>query len=73
MRPKTALPEGSEEISRVGEHMLVKYTLNGQPYYSIYSFYESEKGRRYFPRGGGGKDLEQVKQQLERITKAKRL
>jgi hypothetical protein len=72
MRPKTSLPEGSEEITRVGEHMLVKYKLNGQPYYSIYSFYESDKGRRYFPRGGGGTDLEQVKQQLERITKAKR-
>jgi len=70
MRPKTALPEGSEEIARAGEHILVKYTLNGQPYYAIYSFYESDKGTRYFPRGGGSRDLEQVKQQLERITKA---
>jgi len=72
MRPKTRLPEGSEEIARVGEHILVKHSLNGQPYYSIYSFYESKTGTRYFPRGGGGRDLEQVKQQLERITKAYR-
>jgi hypothetical protein len=71
MRPKKELPKGSEEIACVGEHILVKYMLNGQPYYSIYNFYDSESGRRYFPRAGGSRDLEQVKKQLERITGVK--
>ena len=72
MRAKKELPRGAEEVAHEGEYILVKYMHNGETYYSIYGFYESEKGRRYFPRGGGGRDLEQVKEQLERITKAHR-
>jgi len=71
MRPKKTLPEGSEEITRAGQHILIRHTLDGQPHYTIYSFYESDKGTRYIPRGGGGRDLEKVKQQLQRITKVK--
>ncbi|MBN2335394.1 hypothetical protein JXL21_07510 [Candidatus Bathyarchaeota archaeon] len=73
MNPKKKLPDGSEEIERKGEYILVKHSLDGQPYYSIFLFYESSKGTLYVPRGGGGRDLDQVKQQLDRITRAKRL
>jgi len=72
MRPKKELPRGAEEVDREGEYILVKYMHNGEPYYGIYSFYDSENGRRYFPRGGGGSSLEQATQQLERITGVKR-
>lgn len=73
MRAKKELPRGAEEVAREGEFILVRYMLNGGLWYSIYGFYESEDGVRYVPRGGGGRDLEQVKQQLERITGAKRV
>ena len=72
MRPKKELPKGAEEVTREGEYILVKYMHNGEPYYGVYSFYESEDGRRYFPRGGGGRSLEQATLQLERITGVKR-
>jgi predicted ATPase len=72
MRPKKDLPRGAEEVAREGEYILVMYMLNGEPYYGVYSFYESENGKRYFPRGGGGRSLEQATQQLERITGVKR-
>ncbi|OGD54081.1 hypothetical protein A3K81_06560 [Candidatus Bathyarchaeota archaeon RBG_13_60_20] len=71
MRHKRELPKGAEEVTREGEYILVKYMLNGVPWYSIYGFYESGDGVRYVPRGGGGRDLEQVKRQLERITGVK--
>jgi hypothetical protein len=73
MQPKKELPKGSEEMACVGEYILVKYMINGHPYYSIYNFYDSENGRYYFPLGGGSRDLEQVKHQLERITGVKQL
>jgi hypothetical protein len=72
MRPKRELPRGAEEVAREGEFILVRYTLNGGPWYSVYGFYDSGDGTRYVPRGGGGRDLEQVMQQLERITGVKR-
>lgn len=68
MHPKKRLPEGSEEIARAGGYILVKYDLEKKPYYSVFQFYETSDGTRYVPRGGGGRDLEEAKQQLERIT-----
>jgi hypothetical protein len=68
MRPKKELPKDSEEISRIGEYTLVKYQRNGKPFYSIYRFFESTKGMRYIPRGGGSADLDLVIKQLKRIT-----
>ena len=72
MNPKKKLPEGSEEIARAGGYILVKYDVEKKPFYSIFQFYETSKGTRYVPRGGGGRDLDEVKRQLERITGAKR-
>lgn len=68
MKPKKNLPEGSEEIEQLGQLILVKSTLNKEPYYSIFEFYESKDGRRYWPRGAGSNDLDAVKRELERIT-----
>ena len=68
MRPLTKLPKDSEEVVREGEFLIVKYSRSNKPFYSIYKFFESKKGMRYFPRGGGSNDLELVKQQFERIT-----
>jgi hypothetical protein len=72
MQPKKKLPEGSEEIAREGGYILVKYDVEKKPFYSVFQFYETSKGTRYVPRGGGGRDLDEVKRQLERITGAKR-
>jgi hypothetical protein len=72
MQPKKKLPEGSEEIARAGGYILVKYPLEKKPFYSVFQFYETSKGTRYVPRGGGGRDLDEVKRQLERITRARR-
>jgi len=68
MHPKKRLPEGSEEIARAGGYILVKYDLEKKPYYSVFQVYETGDGTRYVPRGGGGRDLEEAKRQLERIT-----
>jgi hypothetical protein len=68
MNPKKKLPDGSEEVTRQGEYLLVKYTLNKKPYYGIYEYFESSKGPRYWPRGASNTDLEVVKRELERIT-----
>ncbi len=68
MHPKKRLPEGSEEIARARGYILVKYDLEKKPYYSVFQFYETSGGTRYVPRGGGGRDLEEAKRQLERIT-----
>jgi len=68
MNPKKKLPEGSEEIIEIGRYILVKSTLDKQPYYSIYEFYETLDGPRYWPRGSGSSELEAVKTELERIT-----
>lgn len=68
MKPKKKLPEGSEEIIRQGKYLLIKSTLNKKPYYSIYEYFESSKGIRYWSRGAGNSDLEAVKRELERIT-----
>lgn len=35
-------------VARVREYIPIKYTLQGQSYYRIYSFYESEKGHAIF-------------------------
>lgn len=68
MKPKKKLPEGSEEMAEIGKYILIKSTLNKEPYYSIYEFYEGSDGRRYWPRGAGNSELEAAKQELERIT-----
>jgi len=68
MKPKKKLPENSEEIAEIDKYILVKSTLNKQPYYSIYEFYEGSDGRRYWPRGGSNKDFNSVILELERIT-----
>ncbi len=73
MHPKKKLPQGSEEIAREDGYILVKYDIEKKPFYSIFQFYETSGGTRYVPRGGGGRDLDEVKRQLERITGAKRL
>ena len=68
MKPKKKLPEDSEEIAEIDKYILLKTTLNKQPYYCIYEFYESSDGRRYWPRGASNKEFNTVKQELERIT-----
>ena len=68
MKPKKKLPEGSEELAELSNYILVKSTLNKQPYYSIYEFYKGSDGRRYWPRGAGNSDFEAVRLELERIT-----
>lgn len=68
MKPKKKLPEDSEEITEIGKYILVKSTLNKQPYYSIYEFYESKDGRRYWSRGASNKDFNTVRLELERMT-----
>ena len=68
MKPKKKLPKGSEEMTEVGKYILVKSTLNKKPYYSIYEFYESSNGRRYWPRGASNEDFNKVKLEMERIT-----
>ena len=73
MNPKKKLPEGSEEIIRQGEYLLIKSTLNKKPYYSIYKYFESSKGPLYWPRGAGNTELKVVKGELERITGIKQL
>jgi hypothetical protein len=71
MHPKKKLPEGSEEMARSGGYILVKYDLEKKPFYSVFRFYETSGGTRYVPRGGGSRDLDEVKRQLERITGVK--
>ena len=68
MNPKKKLPEGAEKIAVCGRFILVRMTADKRTYYSIYQFFESSQGLKYLPRGGGGEDLEQVKQQWMRIT-----
>jgi hypothetical protein len=68
MNPKKKLPKGSEEIVELDKYILIKSTLNKQPYYIIYEFYEGNDGRRYWPRGASNSDFEIVKLELERIT-----
>jgi hypothetical protein len=68
MNPKKKLPEESEEIAEIGRYILVKTTLNKEPYYQIYEFFEADNGRRYWARGGGSSEFENVKTELERIT-----
>jgi hypothetical protein len=68
MKPKKKLPEGSEELFEIDNYLLLKTTLNKQPYYTIYEFYESGNGRRYWPRGASNKDFSIVKLEMERIT-----
>ena len=64
MNPKKKLPDGYEEIIRQGSYLLIKSTLNKKPYYSIYEFFESSKGLRYWARGAGSTDLETVKREF---------
>ena len=68
MKPKKKLPEGSEELAEIGRYILLKTSLNKQPYYMIYEFFESNDGRRYWARGAGNSDFETVKAEMERIT-----
>ena len=68
MKPKKKLPSGSEELAELGRYILVKTSLNKQPYFMIYEFFESNDGRRYWARGAGNSDFEAVKAELERIT-----
>ena len=48
--------------------MLVEHTLNKEPYFTIFNFFETSKGTRYIARGASGKKLDQVKVEFERIT-----
>ncbi|MCJ7731834.1 hypothetical protein MUP51_05905 [Candidatus Bathyarchaeota archaeon] len=68
MNPKKKLPDGSEEIAQLDKYLLIKSTLDKEAYYSVYEFYESKDGRRYYPRGAGNRNLDAVKLELERIT-----
>ena len=68
MKPKKTLPPGSEELAEQGRFMIVKTTLEKQPYYMIYEFYEADDGRRYWARGAGNSDIEIVLHEFERIT-----
>ncbi len=68
MIPKKKLPDGAVELFRQGEFLLVEHTLNKEPYFSIFRFYETSKGTRYIGRGGAGKKLDNVKMEFERIT-----
>ena len=68
MKPKKKLPNESEEIAEIGKYILLKTTLNKQPYYCIYEFYEGSDGRRYWPRGASNSDFNAVRLELERIT-----
>lgn len=68
MNPKKNLPEGSVELARQADFLLIQHTLNNAPYYTIFRFFETRKGTRYIARGSSGNDLERVKAELERIT-----
>jgi hypothetical protein len=68
MKPKKKLPEGSEEMAKIGKYILVKTTMKKEPYYCIYEFYDGSDGRRYWPRGASNSDFDTVKLELERIT-----
>ncbi len=68
MNPKKKLPDGSVELARPDNYMLIQHTLNKAPYYTIFSFFETTKGTRYIARGASNKDLELVKTEFERIT-----
>jgi len=68
MNPKKKLPEDSEKLAEIGRYLLVKSTLNKEPYYQVYEFFEAKEGRRYWARGGGSNEFETVKTELERIT-----
>ena len=68
MNPKKKLPDGSVELVRQDNYMLIEHTLNKAPYYTIFSFFETSKGTRYNARGASGKDLEIVRIEFERIT-----
>ncbi len=68
MIPKKKLPDGSIELFKRGEFMLIEHTLNKNPYYTIFRFYETSKGTRYIARGASSMDLERVKSEFTRIT-----
>lgn len=68
MIPKKKLPDGAVELARQDEYLLIQHTLNKEPYFSIFRFYETSKGTRYETRGGSSMDLERVKSEFERIT-----
>ncbi|TRO60372.1 hypothetical protein E2P71_00865 [Candidatus Bathyarchaeota archaeon] len=68
MKPKKTLPAGSEELAEQGRFIIVKTTLEKQPYYMIYEFFEAGDGRRYWARGAGNSDIEVVLLEFERIT-----
>ncbi len=68
MNPKKKLPEDSQVLVEIGRYILVQQSLNKAPYYLIYEFYESDDGRRYWPRGAGDSDLEAAKTEMMRIT-----
>jgi hypothetical protein len=68
MIPKMKLPDGAVELYRQGEFLLIEHTLNKDPYFTIFRFYETTKGTRYIARGGSNKDLDHVKNEFARIT-----
>ena len=68
MKPKKTLPEGSEVLAEVGNYLLVRMSLEKQPYYAIYEFFEASDGKRYWPRGASSSDFDRVRLELERIT-----
>ncbi len=68
MNPKKKLPEGSMELARQDDYLLIQHTFDKAPYYTIFSFFETSKGTRYIARGASGKKLELVRAEFERIT-----
>ena len=68
MIPKKKLPDGAVELFKQGEFLLIEHTLNKNPYFTIFRFYETSKGTRYIARGASSMDLERVKGEFVRIT-----
>jgi hypothetical protein len=68
MIPKKKLPDGAVELFKQGQFILVEHSLNKEPYFTIFRFYETSKGTMYIARGAAGKNLELVKTEFERIT-----
>ena len=68
MFPKKKLPDGAVELFRYKDFLLIEHTLNKEPYYTIFRFFETSKGTRYLARGASHMDLERVKSEFTRIT-----
>ena len=65
---KKSLPDGSKELARFREYLLIEHTLNKNPYYTIFRQIDTSKGPRYESRGASSMDLDRVKSEFTRIT-----